>query len=271
MSHEVKNRLPVYIMHTDGDNNDDKLVVENGQGSEFFVINKESDKRLRFEDRKGIAYYSDYDVTNQIRLDLNSEIVRSTGKDNEHDTKIAELTQNLATETQNRINADSQINAHITNEINTLNGKIANISVPQSLINDVNDLKNRKRLTTKNVVLKIPDFTVDSLLTKLNNYINNAQNRENILSTNLEVLVGGATVANVNKRVAFIPDDSLPLIYDIVVGVDEHVTPHKNVYFLFLKTDITAKAVLEHVSSIDKVAVIKPKNNQVSGVLFYYE
>lgn len=269
MSHEVKNRLPVYIMHTDGDNNDDKLVVENGQGSEFFVINKESDKRLRFEDRNGIAYYSDYDVTNQIRLDLNDEISRSVGKDNEHDTKISQLTQNLAAETQNRITKDNELLA-----------KINNISVPNltALETKVTNLeywrKTRTGLNVAYAICNVPDFTPSDLVTRWDNFANS----QNPLDTNITLCTLTPINNNIpnanNQRIPqyVLSVENLPSCYYVTMSKDVNVTPHKFTFSLHLKEDKITRDTLQYVHDKNKIPqVINNKTKQICINFVYYE
>lgn len=276
MSHEVKNRLPVYIMHTDGDNNDDKLVVENGKGSEFFVINKESDKRLRFEDRNGIAYYSDYDVTNQIRLDLNSEINRGV----ERDSKIAGLTQDLATETRNRIEGDSRLDVRITSEISTLKTKIDNISFPNltTLETKVTNLeywrKTRTGLNIAYAICNVPDFTPADLVTRWDNFANSQNPQDaNIVLCSLTPINNNIPNAN-NQRIPqyVLSVDNLPTCYYVTMSKDVNVTPHKFTFLLHLKEDRITRDTLKYVHDFNKnTQVINNKAKQICINFVYYE
>ena len=91
---------------------DRALVAESGI---TYNLNQEVQNRIadvNAEEARAIA------VENELSDILNAEITRSTSKDTEHDSFISGLTSTIATETQNRINADNNLQTNITNEVN---------------------------------------------------------------------------------------------------------------------------------------------------------
>ena len=134
---------------------------------------------------------------------IDAEILRSTNKDSEHDSLISGLTSDLATETQNRINADNALQTNLTNEVNRAT------SAETSLHNEITAEAQRAQnvesginasLTSEIARSSFEDAKhgnqISGLTTSLNNEITRAQNIEAALRNDLNAEVTARTSAD---------------------------------------------------------------------------